>query len=79
MSDAGAAACRCIGHELETQSWWHVKVAGDTAPSVHVSAVEAEIVKPALHAGAHVAPCRMLTLLHVAVLVTALECSPGGT
>ena len=56
---------------LVVQSWWHVKVAGVNAPSVHVSTVEAEIVKPALHVGTQVVPCGMLALLHVVALATA--------
>ena len=41
---------------LVVQSWWHVKETGVNAPFVHVSAVDAEIVKPALHVGEQVAP-----------------------
>ena len=47
-----------------------MNVDGFTLPFVHVSGVDAEIVKLRLHDGAQLSPCNMPTLLHEVALVT---------
>ena len=72
MQDVGAAARRYISHGAGYAVLRQVNVVSVRLPSLHASAVDVEIERPALHAGAQDWPCKTLVLLHVAALATAL-------